>query len=125
MGTGARSTTTRPGSRSDEARAGAWKGQAVTALQVAVLVVVCLSGTVIALTPSPLRQTLLLAIFGFALTALFFAFQAPDVALSELVVSGVAMPLIILAALRRLADQHPGDAAEDSSEPQSEGEEQR
>lgn len=82
----------------------------MSALQVATLIVVCLSGTAIALHPSPMRQTLLLGIFGFALTALFFAFQAPDVALSELVVSGVAMPLIILAALRRLADQLPGGA---------------
>jgi uncharacterized MnhB-related membrane protein len=93
----------------------------VTALQISALIVVCLSGTAIALTPSPMRQTLLLAIFGFALTALFFAFQAPDVALSELVVSGVAMPLIILAALRRLADQPPSKATEDAPEPQTEG----
>jgi energy-converting hydrogenase B subunit D len=80
----------------------------VTALQISALIVVGLSGTAIALTPSPLRQTLLMAIFGCALTALFFAFQAPDVALSELVVSGVAMPMILLAALRRLADQRSG-----------------
>ena len=86
----------------------------MTVLQLSALLVVCVTGTAIALTPSPLRQTLLMAIFGFSLTALFFAFQAPDVALSELVVAGVAMPLIILSALRRLADQHPGsdDAAD-------------
>jgi uncharacterized MnhB-related membrane protein len=89
----------------------------VTALQIFALAVVCLSGTAIALTASPLRQTLLMAIFGFALTALFFAFQAPDVALSELVVAGVAMPMIILAALRRLADQAPeGDGSSDQEE---------
>lgn len=87
----------------------------MTLLQVASLVVVALSGTAVALHPSPLRQALLMGIFGFALTALFFAFQAADVALSELVVSGVAMPLIILAALRRLADQAAGDEeAEDA-----------
>jgi uncharacterized MnhB-related membrane protein len=88
----------------------------VTVLQISALIVVCLAGTAIALTPSPLRQTLLMAIFGFALTALFFAFQAPDVALSELVVSGIAVPLIVLSALRRLADQHPGRAADDRPE---------
>lgn len=82
----------------------------MTVLEVCTLAVVCLAGTAVALTPVPLRQTLLLAIYGFALTALFFVFQAADVALSELVVSGVALPLIILAALRRLADQRsPGD----------------
>ena len=88
----------------------------MTALQISALIVVCLAGTAIALTPSPLRQTLLMAIFGFALTALFFAFQAPDVALSELVVSGIAVPLIVLSALRRLADQHPDRNTDDSSE---------
>lgn len=93
----------------------------MTTLQVSALIVVCLSGTAIALTPSPLRQTLLMAIFGFSLTALFFAFQAPDVALSELVVAGVALPLIILAALRRLADQGPGTEPEEAADPQSEG----
>jgi uncharacterized MnhB-related membrane protein len=77
----------------------------VTALQISALGVVCLTGTAIALVPSPLRQTLLMAIFGFALTALFFAFQAPDVALSELVVSGAALPLIVLAALRKIRQQ--------------------
>lgn len=93
----------------------------MTALQISALVIVTLAGTAIALVPSPMRQTLLMAIFGFSLTALFFSFQAPDVALSELVVAGVAMPLIILAALRRLADQVPQKATEDSPEPHTEG----
>jgi uncharacterized MnhB-related membrane protein len=35
---------------------------------------------------------------------LFFAFQAPDVALSEIVVSAVGLPVIILAALRKIRD---------------------
>lgn len=87
----------------------------MTALQVATLVVVALSGTAVAMHPAPLRQALLMGIFGFALTALFFAFQAPDAALSELVVSGVALPLIILAALRRLADQAPGNDDADAA----------
>ena len=93
----------------------------MSTLQICALAVVCVSGTAIALTPSPLRQTLLMAIFGFALTALFFAFQAPDVALSELVVAGIALPMIILAALRRLADQIPGDDNEEGDQPETQG----
>ncbi|HWE59211.1 MAG TPA: DUF4040 domain-containing protein [Solirubrobacteraceae bacterium] len=89
----------------------------MTALQVSALVIVTLCGTAIVLTPSPLRQTLLMAIFGFALTALFFAFQAPDVALSELVVSGIALPLIVLSALRRLADQKRHASGQDTTDP--------
>jgi uncharacterized MnhB-related membrane protein len=48
---------------------------------------------------------MVLGIFGLALTILFFTFQAPDVALSEIVVSGVGMPVIILAALRKIRVQ--------------------
>ena len=44
----------------------------------------------------------MLGIYGLALTVLFFTFQAPDVALSEIVVTGVGLPLIILAALRKI-----------------------
>lgn len=92
----------------------------MTVLQVSALAIVALCGTAIVLNPSPLRQTLLMAILGFALTALFFAFQAPDVALSELVVSGIALPLIVLSALRRLADQNPEGRGKESSGAQAE-----
>ena len=64
-----------------------------------------LGGGAVVFTPEPLRQALVLSIFGLTLTFLFFTFQAPDVALSEIVVSSVAMPLIILAALRKIHDQ--------------------
>jgi energy-converting hydrogenase B subunit D len=77
----------------------------VTDLQAAALIIVVVAGTAVALLGDPLRQTLVLAIYGFALTLLFFVFQAPDVALSELVVSAVALPVIILAALRKVAQQ--------------------
>lgn len=79
----------------------------MTALQVTALALVAIVGTAVVLVPVPLRQTLTLALYGFALTILFFSFQAPDVALSEVVVSGVGLPVIILAALRRLADEKP------------------
>lgn len=77
----------------------------MTGLQAAALIIVVVAGTTVALLGDPLRQTLVLAIYGFALTLLFFVFQAPDVALSELVVSAVALPVIILAALRKVAQQ--------------------
>jgi energy-converting hydrogenase B subunit D len=75
----------------------------VTALQGVALLVVVVAGTAIVFVPDPLRQTLVLSMFGLALTLLFFVVQAPDVALSELVVGGVGMPVIILAALRKIA----------------------
>ncbi len=87
----------------------------MTALQAAALIVVVIAGTAIVFVPDPLRQALVLSMFGLALTLLFFVFQAPDVALSELVVGSVGMPVIILAALRKIAndaarrDEEKGD----------------
>ncbi|MBO0768910.1 MAG: DUF4040 domain-containing protein [Solirubrobacterales bacterium] len=80
-------------------------------LQTVMLVLVILSGTAVALISEPLHQVLVLAIYGFALTLLFFCLQAPDVALSELVVSGVGLPLIILATLRKLAERRDREDA--------------
>jgi len=77
----------------------------VTVLQLIALVAVMVGGTAVVLVPEPLRQAMVLGIFGFALTFLFFVFQAPDVALSEIVVSGVGIPVIVLAALRKIRQQ--------------------
>jgi uncharacterized MnhB-related membrane protein len=77
----------------------------VTVLQIVALTAVAVGGGAVALVADPLRQTLLLGIFGLALMFLFFAFQAPDVALSEIVVGAIGLPLIILATLRKIAEQ--------------------
>ncbi len=66
--------------------------------------VAVLGGGVVAAT-DPLRQTLVLSIYGLALTMMFFVFQAPDVALSEIVVSTVGLPVMILLALRKVREQ--------------------
>jgi uncharacterized MnhB-related membrane protein len=85
----------------------------MTLVQIAALAVVALGGAAVVLTPDPLRQALVLAIYGLGLTLLFFAFQAPDVALSEIVVSGVGLPVIILAALRKIREQEEARREED------------
>jgi energy-converting hydrogenase B subunit D len=77
----------------------------VSAIQLTALIVVAIAGTAVVITPEPLRQALVLGIYGFALTVLFFSFQAPDVALSEIVVSGIGLPVIVLAALRKIHQQ--------------------
>lgn len=77
----------------------------MTAVQVAALLLVAVTATAVVLTPDALRQALVLGIFGLALTLLFFTFQAPDVALSEIVVSTVGLPLIILLTLRKISEQ--------------------
>jgi energy-converting hydrogenase B subunit D len=77
----------------------------VTLLQIAALVAVALAGGAVAITGPPLRQTMVLGIYGLSLTMLFFVFQAPDVALSEIVISTVGLPVMILLALRKIAEQ--------------------
>ena len=71
-------------------------------VQIAVLALVAASGLAVALVQDVLRQAMLYGIFGLALVAMFVAVQAPDVALSELAVSTIAFPLVILATLAKV-----------------------
>jgi energy-converting hydrogenase B subunit D len=77
----------------------------MTVLQIAALASVAIGGGAVVAAADPLRQTLVLSVYGTALTMVFFVFQAPDVALSEIVVSTVGLPLMILLALRKV-NQH-------------------
>ena len=86
----------------------------MTVLQVAVLVAVAVGGGAVVLAPNPLRQALVLGIYGLSLTMLFFVFQDPDVALSEIVVSTIGLPVMVLLALRKVHEQER-QQEEDSS----------
>jgi energy-converting hydrogenase B subunit D len=77
----------------------------VTVMQIAALAAVAVGGGAVVVAPDPLRQVLLLGIYGLALTMLFFVFQDPDVALSEIVVSTVGLPVMVLLALRKVRSQ--------------------
>lgn len=72
----------------------------MTALIVTALALVALTGTAVALTGQPDRQAIVLSVFGLALTVLFTVLQAPDVALSQLVIGGVAVPLMVMLTVR-------------------------
>ena len=71
-------------------------------LQAVTIALVGLGGLAVVTARDPLRQTLVAGLYGLALVILFVIFQAPDVALSELVVSSIAFPFILLAALAKL-----------------------
>jgi energy-converting hydrogenase B subunit D len=82
----------------------------MTAVQCVLLVLVAVAGGLVALARDPLRQAILASIFGLVLALLFFAVQAPDVALSQIVVGGVALPAMILLALAEVrAHDDEGD----------------
>jgi uncharacterized MnhB-related membrane protein len=74
-------------------------------LQSVVLLFVALGATVVVLARDVVRQAILFSVYGFSLVLLFVVFQAPDVALSALVVSGIAYPLVLVGAIARVAAQ--------------------
>jgi uncharacterized MnhB-related membrane protein len=73
----------------------------IVPLQAIALLLVALGGAAVALARDVRRQALVLSLYGFTLVILFLVFQAPDVALSELVVGAVAFPLVLVVAIAR------------------------
>jgi energy-converting hydrogenase B subunit D len=71
-------------------------------LQLVALALVGLGALAVVTTRDPLRQAIVLGLYGMVLGILFVVFQAPDVALSQLVVSGVPFPFVLLAALAKM-----------------------
>ena len=71
-------------------------------LQAVALLFTALAALLVVLARDLVRQALLFSLYGFALVVLFLVFQAPDVALSALVVSGIAYPLVLVGAIARV-----------------------
>jgi energy-converting hydrogenase B subunit D len=71
-------------------------------LQVTILILVAAGATAVVLIRERVRQVLVLSVYGVLLAVLFLAFQAPDVALSELTVGAVALPVVLLLALAKI-----------------------
>jgi len=71
-------------------------------LLVALLLMVAMAGTLVVLSRSPRRQIFALAAYGVVLACLFEALQAPDVALSEIVVGAAITPALLLVTLAAL-----------------------
>jgi energy-converting hydrogenase B subunit D len=79
----------------------------MTALLVLVFLLAAAAGTGVVLTRQPRRQVLALAVNGLALSLLFMALQAPDVAYSEIAVGTAAVPLMFLGLLVSIATDRP------------------
>jgi energy-converting hydrogenase B subunit D len=71
-------------------------------LQVTILVLVAAGATGVALVRDPLRQVIMLSVYGVLLAVLFLTFQAPDVTLSALTVGAVALPAMLLLTLAKI-----------------------
>ena len=74
----------------------------MTVVQATALALVAAGGTAVVLARDPLRQAVVASFYGLLLALLFFVFQAPDVALSQIVVGTVALPLMILLAIAKV-----------------------
>jgi energy-converting hydrogenase B subunit D len=74
----------------------------MAALQITLLVLVAVGATAVVLIRAPVRQVLMLSIYGVLLAVLFLAFQAPDVTLSELTIGAVLLPVVILLTLAKV-----------------------
>ena len=70
-------------------------------LQLVALVLVAAGATSVVLVRDLARQAIVNGLYGLSLAVLFLVFQAPDVALSQLAVGAVAVPIVLLAAIRR------------------------
>ena len=70
--------------------------------QVVILLFVAAAGTAVVLTRAPDKQIVGVSFFGGLLALMFFIFQAPDVALSQIVIGAVALPLMVMLALAKI-----------------------
>jgi uncharacterized MnhB-related membrane protein len=74
----------------------------VTVLQIVARALVALGAPA---ARDPLRQAIVASFYGLTLGVLFFAYAAPDVALSSIVIGSVALPTIILLALAKIGNR--------------------
>ncbi len=70
--------------------------------QMIILLMIAVFGTISVLTRNPLHQSIVLSFYGMILSIYFIALQAPEVALSEIVVGSIVIPLMILLALAKV-----------------------
>jgi len=70
-----------------------------------VLTLVAITGGLVVIIREPVRQAIMAGVLGLLLAVLFYAVQAPDVALSELVVAGGGIPVMLLLAIAKIRAQ--------------------
>lgn len=67
-----------------------------------ILILVGVSGFAVVRTRDVTCQVLALGFYGLVTALMFFFFQAPDVALSQITVGAVALPLMVMLAISRM-----------------------
>jgi energy-converting hydrogenase B subunit D len=67
-----------------------------------ILILLAISGFMVVRAQNVIEQVIALSFYGLVTALMFFFFQAPDVALSQITVGAVALPLMIMLALSRM-----------------------
>ncbi len=67
-----------------------------------ILILLAIAGFLVVRTQDVTEQVIALGFYGLLTALMFFFFQAPDVALSQITVGAVALPLMIMLALSRM-----------------------
>ncbi len=75
-------------------------------LQWAILLLVALCAPAVILSREPKEQVVTLSFYGLLCALMFFIFQAPDVALSQITIGSVMLPLLIMLALTKMRRQN-------------------
>ena len=74
-------------------------------LQSAIVALVAVAAVAVIATRDLVRLAMVSSIYGLLLVVLFLVLQAPDVALSQLVVGAVAFPFVIVVAIAMQRDE--------------------
>jgi energy-converting hydrogenase B subunit D len=74
----------------------------VTVLIGIALTLVLAGGVAVVFTDDPQRQAVTLSVYGVLMTVLFVLLAAPDVALSQVVVGTVIVPLMAMLTIRKI-----------------------
>jgi uncharacterized MnhB-related membrane protein len=75
---------------------------ALAAMQLVFWLLLAAGAAAVVRTRDPLAQAVSVSFYGLVLAIIFFLHQAPDVALSQITVGAVALPLMILLALAKV-----------------------
>ncbi|MGA9527886.1 MAG: DUF4040 domain-containing protein [Terriglobales bacterium] len=81
-------------------------------LQWMILLLVAGGAPGVVLSRNPKEQVVTLSVYGLLCALMFFIFQAPDVALSQITIGAVMLPLMILLVLTKMRRQNIGRARE-------------
>lgn len=76
------------------------------------LVLIAVSAFAIVRTDDVRNQVIALSFYGLLLGLMFFIYQAPDVALSQITVGAIALPLMVMLALTRMKHREALDKQE-------------